>query len=111
MLAGMSIECWLKGVIRILEPKKSPPQTHCLNDLSKQAYIKWSNEQQDILERLENAIVWEGRYPYPKKQDKDEKWLLHSSDYDAIGSIVWFLSRIYTEHLKLDHQQKKWVSG
>ena len=109
MLAGMSIECWLKGVIRILKPKNSPPQTHCLKDLSKRAHIKWSDEQQHILERLENAIVWEGRYPYPKNQDKDKKSLLKSSEHDEICKIVKFLWRIYSEDLKLKDQQ--WVSG
>lgn len=76
MLAGMGIECLLKGIIVAKEKKLDNwvKSTHNLLELAKRAKVlnKCNDSDQNFLERFGIYVVWAGRYPVPKTAEKME---------------------------------------
>ena len=64
--AGLSIEIALKAII--LGKSKSFDKNHKLNDLSKNAGVNFTKDQERTLELLSEIIIWSGRYPTPKSE-------------------------------------------
>lgn len=71
MLAGMSLELMFKAVLVVRE--KEPPSIHDLRKLAQQANLTLSAEQNALLDILTHSIVWEGRYPVPKTEERMEE--------------------------------------
>ena len=75
MLVGMAFENLGKA---LLIQMKSPiakngtfmHKSHKLIDIFNDANIKVSKEENFLLERLEQYIIWAGRYPIPKKYEE-----------------------------------------
>lgn len=69
--AGLSLELMFKSILA--KNKLCIPHGmdgHDLNALSEKAGLKFSSNQKLTLELLTEAIVWSGRYPAPKKEQR-----------------------------------------
>jgi HEPN domain-containing protein len=65
--AGLSLELALKSII--IAKSKPFGKTHTLIDLSKDAGIRVSKDQECTLELLSEIIIWSGRYPTPTREE------------------------------------------
>lgn len=78
MLFGMSFEALLKAICVV--KGKEVPATHALVDLVNLADIAISEKEKAVFEYLTESVVWNGRYPVPKKQAFLEKHWKHGND-------------------------------
>jgi len=69
MLIGMSFETLIKAYYICLN--KEYEVTHNLNKLFKNIGVYLKDEEEEILNILTNTIIWEGKYPSPKKKNKE----------------------------------------
>jgi hypothetical protein len=72
MLFGMSLELILKSIFVVSQ--LDVPFTHNLVSLAEKLDIKLSQNEIQIFQLLTDSIVWDGRYPVPKKQDSFEDY-------------------------------------
>ncbi|MCI5121871.1 MAG: HEPN domain-containing protein [Candidatus Electrothrix sp. AUS4] len=79
MLCGMALEALLKAII--VESKNEPRQTHNLKQLAQDADISYSKEDQKLLLILSEAVIWDGRYPVPKKETNWDNLIELKKDY------------------------------
>jgi len=97
MLVGCAFENLLKGVLvrrltrgkkgnRISEPELPQPlKTHDVLSLAKELKLKLLSRQEvDLLKRLEEIIVWRGRYPVPKTYSAIRRFRLGTSPADDL---------------------------
>lgn len=92
-LIGMSFENLLKAVA-IWHGKKieSNMFTHKINDLIDQidaSRLNLTDEEKGILIELEEYVLWEGRYPIPKKADKHKIVHGFSSEQHRKERALW----------------------
>lgn len=78
MLCGYSLELIFKAII--LGKGSQPSHEHQLNTLAKTAELDYSELEMDILKILTESIIWDGRYPTPKKKEQLEKHYKHTSE-------------------------------
>jgi hypothetical protein len=98
MLAGLAIENWLKGAILQGTPKakRTIRKTHDLRVLSGLLGKKWSDDEEDLLQRLTTFIEWAGRYPVALSDEKTKApKILKSSDYLLITKVAGDLIDIH----------------
>jgi hypothetical protein len=74
MLFGFCIENLVKSILasknRMLDEKgKFKERTHDLLKLFEKAEVKLDNDENYLVERLEQFIIWAGRYPIPLKAE------------------------------------------
>jgi hypothetical protein len=96
MLAGLSIENMLKGLI--VQHGFEYAKTHNLVDLSKRANIKWKQASgaNALLVRLTTFVEWAGRYPVALSEKKSlELRILTKSDYPRIAQISSLLHDVH----------------
>ncbi len=67
MICGMSMELLLKTII--VARGKEPKSVHHLDELAADAGVVYTPEQLDLLKILSAAIIWDGKYPVPKKEE------------------------------------------
>jgi hypothetical protein len=67
MVCGMSMELLLKTII--VARGKEPETTHFLGNLADDAGVVYTPQQLDLLRILSAAIIWDGKYPVPKKEE------------------------------------------
>ncbi len=67
MLCGMSLELIFKAISVAMG--NSVTHTHELVELARNAELIYSDEVKGILDVLTQSIIWEGRYPVPKKEE------------------------------------------
>ncbi len=67
MVCGMSIELLLKTII--VAHGKEPQKHHHLGTLAAEAGVGYTVEQLDLLRILSEAIIWDGKYPVPLKEE------------------------------------------
>lgn len=72
MLCGMAMELLFKS-IAVAKGKEPNTKTHKLTDLASDTEIQLTENQMGLLSVLSESIIWEGRYPVPKKQEHLEK--------------------------------------
>ena len=110
MLCGMSLELLFKATIvaKGLEPKPS----HNLDVLSKEAGVVFHPDDIPILEILSEAIIWDGRYPVPKKESYYHKLNeLHGDHlYDRIPNSRLDI-RSYNKKLDWEPFNRLWQIG
>ena len=70
-LMGLSFELIFKAFY--VAESQEPPTHHILNDLTKHCNFKFNHKERKILGVLTGYIVWEGRYPIPKKPGENKK--------------------------------------
>lgn len=63
---ALSLELMLKAILTA--KGRAPKLTHNLNDLAKDAEIKFSENQKMTLELLSEVLRWRGRYPVPTNE-------------------------------------------
>jgi hypothetical protein len=63
LLAGLSLELLLKGILRGLQ--ETGNTSHDLVDLSARAGIRLSGDDKIILEALSHYVLWAAKYPAP----------------------------------------------
>ncbi|MBL8991727.1 MAG: hypothetical protein JNM63_00205 [Spirochaetia bacterium] len=125
MLAGMTIENLLKGVIAIKQSvikengeMEAGVKSHDLLDLAEKSKIDVDLKTREMLERLEDAIVWSGRYPAPlnHKDSVPRLWgeheiyqwsIVRSSDFDLWRKLVTRLRQIIEDNHKSINERKK----
>jgi len=101
MLHAFAFENMLKGLILTKIPSTSQSSLfsrHELSKLARKAGLKSSDQDENLLLRLENFAVQSGRYPLPKdwKKYKDQldgsgeqrRSVFGSGDFDRIISLV-----------------------
>lgn len=68
MLCGMSLELLYKAIVvaKGIEPNT---KSHKLTELASNAGVSVTERQVALLEILSESIIWDGRYPVPKKQE------------------------------------------
>ncbi|MDR9469273.1 hypothetical protein [Marinospirillum sp.] len=71
MLCGMSLELIFKAVVVARGYK--PNHVHDLPSLAERAALAYSEEERGILAVFTESIIWEGRYPVPKKEEIMDK--------------------------------------
>ncbi|MDV6254003.1 hypothetical protein [Vibrio sp. EA2] len=65
LLMGLSFELMFKAFY--VAESEEPPTHHDLNNLTKHCKLQLSKKDRVILEVLHGYILWQGRYPTPKK--------------------------------------------
>jgi hypothetical protein len=85
MLAGMAIENLLKGILVGRNPEvvqrdrlnarewHRGEHPHDLRHLARLAGVILTEDEEDLLVRMSEAVLWNGRYPVPKKSLRLEK--------------------------------------
>ena len=68
MLCGMSLELLYKAIV-VAKGAEPNTNSHKLTDLAKEAGVSVTEQQEGLLEVLSEYIIWNGRYPVPKKQE------------------------------------------
>lgn len=71
MVCGMSMELLLKTII--VARGKEPESTHFLDKLAADAGVVYTRQQLDLLRILSEAIIWDGKYPVPEKEEHWEQ--------------------------------------
>lgn len=69
MLSGMALELIYKAIV-VAKGNEPNTKSHGLANLAKEAGLKVKNKQEGLLAILTEAIIWYGRYPVPKEQEK-----------------------------------------
>jgi len=76
MLMGYAIENLLKGILMIQHPEYFKPeaklvdiQDHDLTRLCNKCNIVITQDEANLLNKLKNYILWQGKYPIPLKLD------------------------------------------
>lgn len=111
MLFGMSFELMLKAII--LASCSKPPTTHNLITLAGQdhANVNLDENEQNVFRLLTEAIIWDGRYPTPKKKEILEAHYKNSSatmfDEVPIGELNFKVSNGMLYWPNLDHVWRK----
>ena len=67
MVCGMSIELLLRTIIVVRG--KEPQEHHHLGTLAAEAGVVYTVEQLGLLRILSEAIIWDGKYPVPLKEE------------------------------------------
>jgi len=76
MTVGFAVENYLKGIYVISHPKIIEDDKlvklnrHALLQLMRELKFIISKEEMDFVERLEEFVLWAGRYPIPAKFDR-----------------------------------------
>ena len=71
LLCGLALEVFVKGICVAKNPKVVKdnrfvgPRNHKLLDLFASAKIDLSDQERELVERLEHFVLWAGRYPIP----------------------------------------------
>ncbi|NTV19397.1 MAG: hypothetical protein HGA83_08205 [Bacteroidales bacterium] len=78
MTFGISFELALKSVI--VAKKEIPPHSHDLVKLSEMSGIEFNEYELAIFKLLTELVVWDGKYPVPKKQEFLKAHYLHKAD-------------------------------
>jgi hypothetical protein len=102
MLAGMSMENLIKGLILRKTPDKISEEkidititVHYLQDLIKQLpEFKTSKKEMSILDTLTKAVIWMGRYPLPTKSVNFHKVPLVKNEKIIVAALY---TRLKTE--------------
>ncbi len=84
MLYGMSFELILKAII---VAKKLPvPHTHDLSKLLNKTELSFDDKTVKVLEVLSGSIVWDGRYPVPKREEDMNEYYrnIEAALYDKV---------------------------
>ena len=99
MLAGFAIENLCKGyLVRLLTPKEKKEiekgqlpkklNSHNLVELARLIGMSLSNREKDLLERIEIAAVWRGRYPSPTRHEKVRPFAQWENDIERIRMFL-----------------------
>ncbi len=92
LLAGLTMENLLKGICVASEPaldRKGEFQikTHNLLELADRADMRLTKDENDLLESLEVAIGWAGRYPRPLRYEDMLPRTLHSGGFASLAGV------------------------
>lgn len=110
MLTGMAIEAFTKGIIIARDPKKLSEAInlkHHLKELCAKAQIKLQGKEKSYLEVLEKAVLWEGRYPVPKKAPEMD--VFFPPDKDDLLVVNTLFERIAKEYKAILHSPTREV--
>lgn len=82
MLAGMSLEALLKGIVAVqrngvIRPEDGSPlpgffRAHRLRQITEHLGIELEDDERKLLDRLEACVLWKGRYPVPNREEHYE---------------------------------------
>jgi hypothetical protein len=94
-LVGLALENLLKGLLLARDPglaaggrlAREIGDSHRLSTLFQRASIPLSTEQVKLVDRLSESILWAGRYPVPKTEDKFQLPRLPSGAYYLPGTF------------------------
>jgi hypothetical protein len=94
LLTGMAIENLIKGILvgrdsslvnrELINKKLLPKGGHGISEGAKRV-ISVSNSEHDLLRRLEEYLIWAGRYPMPLKSEV----FLKSQTPENLRSFSW----------------------
>lgn len=105
LLAGLSIELLLKGILLGLTEKF--PKTHNLLDLSQKAGIALSNDEQIILLALSEYVSWASKYPTPKdEQSWNSAQQLFQQQRNSSGKLGGLY--IVERQISVENYNKSW---
>ena len=89
MLCGMALELVFKAII--VAQNQEPPSIHNLIELARKADVEYSDDEEGLMQILSESVIWEGKYPVPKKQEHLEQFnelcLEHLYDKASLGSL------------------------
>lgn len=87
MLCGMSLELLLKAIV--VARNEAPEATHELVALSREADVACSEVELATLKILSESIIWERRYPVPKREGhfKELAALTWNHLYDPVADM------------------------
>jgi hypothetical protein len=74
MLCGMSLELLYKAIV-VAKGNEPNTKTHALTILASNAGISVTNQQIGLLKILSEYIIWNGRYPVPKKPEQMQSYI------------------------------------
>lgn len=103
MLFGMAFELVFKAIM--VAKKEQPDHIHNLEDLAHKTGIEFLNEELSILKVLTEAIIWDGRYPIPKKKERLEKHFRHA------GNIIHGTGKQEGASLSWEDLDRIWGKG
>ncbi|MHA0858096.1 hypothetical protein [Paenibacillus sp. CMAA1364] len=97
LLVGFAFENLLKGIFISREPhnqesiKKMFKLGHNLLELTRYLQIDLTINEEEIINRLTNYLLWDGRYPTPKKENDfsiKRSVSLYQTDFTTITNIT-----------------------
>ena len=99
MLAGFAIENLCKGhLVPLLDPQEKEAikagrlpnklANHHIADLARSTGITLSEREQDLLDRIEIAVIWRGRYPSPRSYEKISPFIQWEDDVKRIETFL-----------------------
>jgi hypothetical protein len=97
LLIGFAVEVFLKGIFISREPhnqaslNKMFRLSHNLKDLVSYLEINVTASEEEIINRLTNYTIWDGRYPTPKKESEFSNVrgvFLYNTDFRTIDSLI-----------------------
>jgi len=110
MLCGMALELAFKAVI--VSNGKSPPEIHNLTRLASLARVgRLTAREKGVLALLTEYIIWDGRYPVPKKPeflDKQSDLASKTLFRAQRGKRFRFLTPVEPNPLDWTEFQKLW---
>jgi hypothetical protein len=92
MLFGLCIENLVKSILvsknRMLDEKgRLKEKTHDLLKLFKKAEVNLDNDENYLVERLEQFIIWAGRYPIPLEAENKRPRTLPSGGFAPLNIL------------------------
>lgn len=88
---GMSLEALIKAHCIAQGIENNKLGTHVLTDLANTAGLNLNKEENKILQILTEYIIWDGRYPIPKKathlKNHSENVRATAFDKEKLGTI------------------------
>jgi hypothetical protein len=87
MLCGLSFELIFKGVA--VAKGNQPLYDHILTAHADSSGIDYSDKECSLLATLTESIIWDGKYPIPKKRDTLEKHYKNAPDALSDGALDW----------------------
>jgi hypothetical protein len=99
MLAGFAIENLCKGYLAgLLSPKEQEDvkagklpknlNTHGILELVRSTGVTFSDREEDLLDRIQGAVIWRGRYPSPRYHEKIVPFAQWGSDSGRIRTFL-----------------------
>jgi hypothetical protein len=106
MLCGMSLELIFKAVAVV--KGSDPTAIHKLTNLAKEAGLTYSKDVEGILDIWTESIVWNGRYPVPKKEEAMARTQELRREHLYVGGKLSGVSKKYNDSLSWESFNSIW---
>lgn len=110
MLCGFSLELAFKAILVVRREPVST--THDLVRLADESVVMYTDKQKELLALLTECVIWEGRYPVPKRHEDIDRFVFWH--YETLfrkvrmGERSWTMEPIEPHPLDWDQFNELW---